>query len=57
MLDILKEIQGRLSKPFSIMPNAGYPRDIDGRQMKDKIAGIQVSPPFGNIDTALEVIA
>ncbi len=33
MLDILKEIQGRLSKPFSIMPNAGYPRDIDGRQM------------------------
>jgi methionine synthase / methylenetetrahydrofolate reductase (NADH) len=33
MLDILNEIQGRLSKPFSIMPNAGFPRDIDGRQM------------------------
>ncbi len=33
MLDILNEIQGRISKPFSIMPNAGFPRDIDGRQM------------------------
>ena len=33
MLDILYEIQGRLSKPFSIMPNAGFPRDIDGRQI------------------------
>jgi methionine synthase I (cobalamin-dependent)/5,10-methylenetetrahydrofolate reductase len=33
MLDILNEIQGRMSKPFSIMPNAGFPRDIDGRQM------------------------
>ncbi len=25
-------------------------------QMKDKITGIQVSPPFGRIDTALEVM-
>lgn len=33
MLDILNEIQGRISKPFSIMPNAGFPRDIDGRQI------------------------
>ncbi|MCK5672169.1 MAG: homocysteine S-methyltransferase family protein, partial [Spirochaetales bacterium] len=33
MLDILNEIQGKISKPFSIMPNAGFPRDIDGRQM------------------------
>ncbi len=33
MLDILNEIQGRMTKPFSIMPNAGFPRDIDGRQM------------------------
>lgn len=33
MLDILNEIQGRITKPFSIMPNAGFPRDIDGRQM------------------------
>lgn len=33
MLDILNEIQGRMSKPISIMPNAGFPRDIDGRQM------------------------
>jgi methionine synthase / methylenetetrahydrofolate reductase(NADPH) len=33
MLDILNEIEGHLSKPFSIMPNAGFPRDIDGRQM------------------------
>ncbi len=33
MLDILNEIQGKMSKPFSIMPNAGFPRDIDGRQM------------------------
>ncbi len=33
MLDILNEIQGRISKPFSIMPNAGFPRNIDGRQM------------------------
>ncbi len=33
MLDILNEVQGRISKPFSIMPNAGFPRDIDGRQI------------------------
>ncbi len=33
MLDILNEVQGRISKPFSVMPNAGFPRDIDGRQM------------------------
>ncbi|MCK5197013.1 MAG: hypothetical protein KAR21_01600, partial [Spirochaetales bacterium] len=26
-------------------------------QMKNQIAGIQVSPPFGRIDTALEVMA
>lgn len=33
MINILNEIQGKMKKPFSIMPNAGFPRDIEGRQM------------------------
>ena len=33
MLDILQVVQSHISKPVSIMPNAGFPRDIDGRQL------------------------
>jgi len=33
MLDILKKIQDTISKPISIMPNAGFPREYEGRQL------------------------
>src|SRR6056297_1285360 len=33
MLDILQKIQGLVSKPISVMPNAGFPREYEGRQL------------------------
>ena len=33
MLDILLSIQNHVTKPISIMPNAGFPRDVEGRQL------------------------
>ncbi len=33
MLDILQVIQNHVKKPVSIMPNAGFPRDVEGRQL------------------------
>lgn len=33
MLDILLSIQDHVTKPISIMPNAGFPRDVEGRQL------------------------
>ncbi len=33
MLDILLSVQEHISKPVSIMPNAGFPRDVEGRQL------------------------
>ena len=33
MLDILKKIEPSVSKPISIMPNAGFPREYEGRQL------------------------
>ncbi len=33
MLDILHSIQNHVTKPISIMPNAGFPRDVEGRQL------------------------
>jgi len=33
MLDILKKIQDTVTKPISIMPNAGFPREYEGRQL------------------------
>jgi len=33
MLDILVAIRSEVHKPISIMPNAGFPRDVEGRQI------------------------
>lgn len=33
MLDILQIVQQYITKPVSIMPNAGFPRDFEGRQL------------------------
>ncbi len=33
MLDILQIVQTSVKKPVSIMPNAGFPRDVEGRQL------------------------
>jgi homocysteine S-methyltransferase len=33
MLDILLSVKGSIRKPLAIMPNAGFPREIDGRSM------------------------
>ncbi len=33
MLDILQTIGGSVSKPLSVMPNAGFPREFEGRQL------------------------
>ncbi len=33
MLDILQIVQQYITKPLSIMPNAGFPRDVEGRQL------------------------
>ena len=33
MLDVLGHIVSSVSKPISIMPNAGFPRDYEGRQI------------------------
>ncbi len=33
MLDILQIVQKYVTKPVSIMPNAGFPRDVEGRQL------------------------
>lgn len=33
MLDVLSSITEVVSKPISIMPNAGFPRDYEGRQL------------------------
>jgi homocysteine S-methyltransferase len=33
MLDILQKIQGIVTKPISVMPNAGFPREYEGRQL------------------------
>ncbi len=33
MLDILQIVQNHVTKPVSIMPNAGFPRDVEGRQL------------------------
>ncbi len=33
MLDVLLAIQGVVSKPLAVMPNAGFPRDFEGRQL------------------------
>ncbi len=33
MLEILQIVQKYVNKPVSIMPNAGFPRDVEGRQL------------------------
>ncbi|HDQ14557.1 MAG TPA: bifunctional homocysteine S-methyltransferase/methylenetetrahydrofolate reductase, partial [Sediminispirochaeta sp.] len=33
MLDVLQNSQGIVSKPISVMPNAGFPREYEGRQL------------------------
>lgn len=33
MLDLVLAIRDHVAKPISIMPNAGYPRDYEGRQL------------------------
>jgi methionine synthase / methylenetetrahydrofolate reductase (NADH) len=33
MLDILLSIRGHVHKPIAIMPNAGFPREVEGRQI------------------------
>jgi len=33
MLDMLVSVRNRVSKPISLMPNAGFPREVDGRLM------------------------
>lgn len=33
MLDILQSIAETVSKPLSVMPNAGFPREFEGRQL------------------------
>lgn len=33
MLEILNAVRTHIKKPFVVMPNAGFPRDVDGRQI------------------------
>ena len=33
MFDIFLQIKGQVNKPVSMMPNAGFPREVDGRLM------------------------
>jgi homocysteine S-methyltransferase len=33
MLDVLQAVQGVAGKPIAVMPNAGFPRDFEGRQL------------------------
>ncbi|MBI9104236.1 MAG: bifunctional homocysteine S-methyltransferase/methylenetetrahydrofolate reductase [Spirochaetales bacterium] len=33
MLEILNAVREYISKPFAVLPNAGFPKEIDGRQL------------------------
>ncbi|MBN2651990.1 MAG: bifunctional homocysteine S-methyltransferase/methylenetetrahydrofolate reductase [Spirochaetales bacterium] len=33
MLDLLEFVRPKIKKPFSVMPNAGFPKEVDGRQI------------------------
>ena len=33
ILEVLKHVRPHVKKPFVVMPNAGFPKDVDGRQI------------------------
>ncbi len=33
MLEILKAVREHVKKPFAVLPNAGFPKEVDGRQL------------------------
>ena len=33
MLEILNAVRGHITKPFAVLPNAGFPKEVDGRQL------------------------
>ncbi len=53
--DIMKRMEKHTDKEAARRDGVLIAREIVA-SLKDKIGGVQVSPPFGNIDTALEVL-
>ena len=52
---ILRRMEGIADKEAGRQEGIRQARDVVAR-FRNRVAGIQVSPPFGNVKTALEVI-